>query len=90
MVNYKPVKVTINAVGLVEVILDIVIQYHGFLDLIIIHRGLFFNSNFWLLFCYFLGIKQKLFTVFYPQTKSLTEKQNNTVEAHFYAFINCK
>ena len=35
MMHYKPVKVTINAPGLVEVIIDVVVQYHGLLDSII-------------------------------------------------------
>ena len=35
MVHYKPVKVTINALGLAEVIIDMVVQYHGLLDSII-------------------------------------------------------
>ena len=32
MVQYKPVKVTIDALGLAKVILDVVVRYHGLLD----------------------------------------------------------
>ena len=35
MVHYEPVKVTINALGLVEVIIDVVVRHHGFSDSII-------------------------------------------------------
>ena len=35
MVYYKSVKITINTSGLTEVIIDILIRYHNFLDLII-------------------------------------------------------
>lgn len=30
MVDYKPVKITINAAGLAKVIIDIVVKYYGF------------------------------------------------------------
>ena len=39
MVHYGPVKVTINDPGLAEVILDVVVQYHGLPDSIVINRG---------------------------------------------------
>ena len=35
MVHYEPVKVSINAFGLAEVILDVIIQHFDFLDFII-------------------------------------------------------
>ena len=82
MVHYKPVKVTINAPGLVEVIIDVVVQHHGLPDSIISDRGAIFTSKFWSLLCYFLGIKQRLSTAFYPQTDRQTERQNSTIEAY--------
>ena len=66
MVHYKPVKVTINASGLAEVILDMVVWHHGLLDLIVLNRGLLFTSKFWSSLCYFLGIKKSLSTAFHP------------------------
>ena len=65
-VYYKPVKVTINAPGLAEVILDVIIRYHGLPDSIVTDRGSLFTSKFWSLLCYFFGIKQSLSTAFYP------------------------
>ncbi len=35
MVHYEPVKVTINAPGLAEVIIDVVVRHHGFPDSIV-------------------------------------------------------
>lgn len=32
IVNYEPVKVSIDALGLVKVIIDIVVQHHGLPD----------------------------------------------------------
>ena len=68
MVYYKLVQVTIDASGLAEVILDVVVWHHGLPDSIVTDRGSLFISKFWSLFCYFFGIKRKLSTAFHPQT----------------------
>ena len=88
MVHYEPVKVTINAPGLAEVIIDVVVRYHGLPDSIVTNRGSLFTSKFWSSLCYFLGIKRKLFTAFHPQTDGQTERQNSTMEAYLRAFVN--
>ena len=88
MVHYKPVKVTINALGLAKAIINVVIRHHGLPDSIVTDRELLFTSKFWSLLCYFLGIKQKLFTAFYPQTDGQTKRQNSTMDAYFWAFVN--
>ena len=82
MVHYEPVKVTINAPGLVKVIIDVVVWHHGLPDLIVTNRASLFTSKFWSLLCYFLGVKRWLSTPFYPQTDGQTERQNNTMEAY--------
>ena len=46
IVHYEPVKVTIDAPGLAEVILDMVVQHHGLPNSIVSDRGLFFTSKF--------------------------------------------
>ena len=46
MVHYKPVKVTIDAPGLAEVIINVVVRHHGLLDLIVIDQGSLFTSKF--------------------------------------------
>ena len=66
MVYYKPVKVTINALGLAEVIIDMVVQHHSLPDSIISDRGAIFTSKFWSSLCYFLRVKRRLSTAFYP------------------------
>ena len=66
MVHYEPVKVTINAPGLAEVIIDVVVRYHGLPDSIISDWGAIFTSKFWSSLCYFLGIKPRLSTAFHP------------------------
>ena len=73
MVYYEPVKVIIDAPGLAEVILDVVVRHHGLPDSIVTDRGSLFTSKFWSLPCYFLGVKQRLSTAFHPQTDGQTE-----------------
>ena len=88
MVHYKPVKITINAPRLIEVIIDMVVHHHSFLDSIVTNKGSFFTSKFWLLLCYFFGIKRWLFIAFYPQIDGQTKRQNNTMETYLQTFIN--
>ncbi len=88
MIFYEPVKVTIDAPGLAEVILNVVVRYHGLLDSIMSDRGSVINLKFWSSLCYFLGIKQRLSTTFHPQTDGQTESQNSTMEAYSQAFLN--
>ena len=82
MIYYEPVKVTIDTLELAEVIIDVVIWHHGLPDSIVTNRGSLFISKFWLLLCYFLGVKRRLSTAFYPQTNGQTERQNSTIEAY--------
>ena len=65
MVHYKLFKITIDDLGLVDIIINVVMRYHGLSDLIITDWGSLFTLKFWSLPCYFLSIKQKLSTVFY-------------------------
>ena len=88
MVHYEPVKVTIDAPGLAEVIIDVVVRHHGLPDSIVSDWGSVFTSKFWSSLCYFLGIKRRLSTAFHPQTDGQTERQNSTMEAYFRAFVN--
>ena len=88
MVYYELVKVTINAPRLVEVIIDVVVWYHGLLDSIISDRGAIFTSKFWSSLCYFFGIKRRLSNAFHPQTNRQTEQQNSMMEAYLWAFVN--
>ena len=90
MVHYKSVKVTIDAPGLAEIIINVVMRYHGLSDLIVNDQRSLFTSKFWSLLCYFLDIKRRLSTTFYPQMDGQTERKNSTIEAYLWAFINFK
>ena len=88
IVHYKPVKVTINAPGLTEIIIDRVMRHYGLPNSIITSRRSFFTSKFWSLLCYFFGIKRRFSTAFYPQTDGQIKKQNSMMKAYLWAFIN--
>lgn len=64
MVHYETVLITIDAPGLAELILDVVVRHHGLPDSIVSDRGSVFTSKFWSSLCYFLDIKRRLFTAF--------------------------
>ena len=65
IVFYKLVKVTINTLRLAEIIINVLMRYHGFPNLIVTAQSLLLVSKFWLLLSYFLSIKQKFSTAFY-------------------------
>ena len=90
MMYYEPVKVIIDAPGLAEVIIDVVVWYHSLSDLIVTDRSSFFTSKFWSSLCYFLGVKRKLSTAFHPQTDGQTERQNSTMEVYLRAFVKLR
>ena len=82
MVHYEPVKVTINASGLAEVILDVVVWHHGLLDSIVTDKNSLFTTKFWSSLGYFFDIKQRLSNEFYSQTDGQTKRQNSIIEAY--------
>ena len=88
MVYYEPIKVTSNAPGLGEVIINVVVYHQGVLELIVTDQILLFTSKFWSLLYYFLKIKKRLPTVFHPQTKGQIKRQNSTMEAYLRLFVN--
>ena len=47
MVHYKPVQITIDAFGLVKVIIDKVVHHYSLPDLIVINQSSLFTSEFW-------------------------------------------
>ena len=82
IIHYNPVKVIMDVLGLTEVIINVIVRHHSFLDPIVINQRSLFTSKFWSLLCYFLGIKRRLSTAFYPQTDGQTDRHNSTMEAY--------
>ena len=46
MVHYEPVKITIDAPGLTEVTINMIVRHYGLLDLSVTNRRLLFTSKF--------------------------------------------
>ena len=90
MIHYKLVKVTIDVLRLNEVIIDVIVRHHELLDSIVTKWGLLLTSKFWLLLCYFLGIKKKLSIAFHAKIDGQIKRQNSTMEAYLMVFINFK
>lgn len=88
IVNYKLVKVIINAPRLVKIIINVVMQYYGLPDCIISECRAIFTSKFMSSLCYFFSIKKQLSTAFHLQTDGQTKQQNSMIETYFCAFMN--
>ena len=88
MVHYKLIKITIDAPGLAEIIIDVVVWHYGLPDSIVTDRSSLFTTKFWSSLCYFLGIERLVSIVFNSQTDGQTERQNSTMKAYLKAFVN--
>lgn len=82
--------IIINTIDLLKMIYNVAIRHYELLNSIVSNRGAVSISKFWLLRCYLLWIRKKLFTTFYPPTNSRSEKQNNTKDVHLQTFVNIK
>ena len=88
IVHYEPVKITIDAPELAEVIINMVVWHYGLPDSIVTNKGSLFISKFWSSLCYFPRFKRRLLTAFHPQIDDQTEKQNSTMEAYLWALVS--
>ena len=88
MAHYVPVKTTLTAEQLAEVLIDVLVRYHGLPDSIVSDRGSLFTSHYWSALCHFLSVKRRLSTAFHPETDGQTERQNSTMEQYLRAYCN--
>ena len=86
MVHYEPVLTTLDAEQLAAVLIETVIKYHGLPNFIVTDRGSLFTLKIWSSLCYYLNVKRRLSTAFYPQTDRQTERQNSTMKAYLQAY----
>lgn len=82
------VKITIHMARQVVIIIDVIVRYQNLLNFLVSDEGSFFISKFWIMLCFFLCVKQKLFTIFSVQTNSLIEMENSTVKFHLCVLVN--
>ena len=78
-------RVTINAPGLAEVILNMVVWHHNLLDSIVSNRGSLFTSKFWLSLCYFIGITALWKLTFRPLSTS-----SKTIGPNSYQWLSLR
>lgn len=90
MIYYKLPKITVNVSGITKVIIDVVLKYHSLQDLIVTDHGLIFILKFCSSLYYFLGIKKRILIALHFQTDGQIKKQNSTIEAYLWVFINYK
>lgn len=90
MLHYKPVKITIDALSLAEVIFNEIMHHHGLSDSIKSDQESVFTLKFQSSLYSFLGIKRHLIIVFHTQTNIWIKQQNSTMEAQLRAFFNFK
>ena len=90
MVYYEPVLTTLDTEQLAEVLIEIVIKYHGLPDSIATDWGSLFTSKFYSSLCYYLNVKHQLSTTFKPQTDGESKRQNSTMEAYLRAYCRFK
>ena len=90
IVYYKPIINTIHSPAIFNVIFDVIIWHYSLLDLIVSKRDFLLIFKFWLLLCYFFGIKRRLFIAFYPQINGQVEEKNNIMKIYFWLFVKFK
>ncbi len=89
MARYIPVRNTIDAAQLANVLVHKLILRGAVVpSSIVSDRGQQFTLKFWSAPCYHLKIKQRLSTVYHPQTDGQTERQNQTLEQYLQAYVN--
>ena len=66
MVRYLLIIITIDAAELAELFYIEIVYRYGILVGVISDRGSLFTSAYWSVICYYIKIKRRLSTVFYP------------------------
>jgi len=82
MAHYIPTTTQVNSKGIARLFLDNIFPLHGLPDSIVSDRGTQFVYSFTRALTDLLGIQQKVFTAFHPQTDSQTERVNAIVEQY--------
>lgn len=88
IIYYKQVKITINSISWEKFKIDVLLRHDNFFNFIISDRDLLFTSKFFLLLCYFLAIKLKLFIIFYSQTNCWIERKRSIIMIYFWVVVN--
>ena len=88
LVRYTPAQMDWTAKRLAKAFIEDIWREKGLPDSIVSDRGSLFTSKFWSAICFHLKIKQRLSSVFHPQTDGQTERQNQTLEQYLRGYAN--
>lgn len=88
MIHCEPVKTTINALSLWEVIINVMVRHYDLANSFISNYGSVFIIKFWSSLSYFIKIKKRLLIVFHSQINEQIERQNSTMEPYLHVFLN--
>jgi hypothetical protein len=88
MVQYIPTTKEISAPELAELFVYYIVKDFGTPADITSDRGSVFTSKFWSSLCFYLKVRQRLSTVFHPQTDGQTENLNQTLEQYLRCYTS--
>ena len=87
MAHFIPTKTTINAEGVVSLLADRLVRYHGLPNVLISDRDPRFTAEVWDLLCKRFDIKRALSSSWHPETDGQTERVHRTIEQVLRAYI---
>jgi len=80
MVHFVPTTKNVSAAGVVELLADRLVRYHGLPEKLVSDRDPRFTGELWGEMCKRFHIKRAMSTAFHPQTDGQTERVHRTVE----------
>ena len=87
MAHFIPTTNTVSAEGVVTLLADRLVRYHGLPSVLISDRDPRFVAELWRLFCSRFQIKRALSSSWHPQTDGQTERVHRTLEQVLRTYI---
>lgn len=87
MAHFIPTQTTVTAEGVVSLLADRLVRYHGLPAVLISDRDPRFTAKVWELFCQRFDIKRALSSSWHPESDGQTERVHRTLEQVLRAYI---
>ncbi|KAL8443311.1 hypothetical protein Emed_006916 [Eimeria media] len=87
MAHFIPTTSTVTTEGVVQLLADRLVRYHGLPKVLLSDRDPRFTDELWRLFCARLDIKRALSSSWHPQTDGQTERVHRTLEQALRTYI---
>ncbi|KAL8440826.1 hypothetical protein Emed_007647 [Eimeria media] len=87
MAHFIPTTSTVTAEGVVHLLADRLVRYHGLPKVLLSDRDPRFTSEIWRLLCERFDIKRALSSSWHPQTDGQTERVHRTLEQTLRTYI---